>query len=206
MEPVALLPLAIAMMLGPQIVSSVFLATSRRPVPNSVAYLGGIALALSVGLTVSYVTARLVNSGTEDPGSGGSAVFKWLIVGLLVSLSMKAYLGRHEVRTPQWMTALQEAEPRSAFKLGVLLIVAMPTDIIVMLAVGEFLVLNDLGLVDALGFALLTLLLAALPVIAYVLAGPRAAQSLPKIRDWMNQKSWLISIVVYAFFIYAFLS
>jgi threonine/homoserine/homoserine lactone efflux protein len=194
------------MMLGPQIVSSVFLATSRRPVPNSLAYLGGITLGLSIGLTVSFVSAKLINSGADEPGTGGSAVFKWLIVGGLVYLSIRAYRGRHEVETPEWMTALQEAEPGAAFKLGLLLILLMPTDIIVMLAVGEYLVLNDLALIDALGFALATLLLAGAPLIGYVLVGARAEEALPKIRDWMNEKSWLISIIVYGFFIYAFLS
>jgi hypothetical protein len=206
MEQVALLPLAVAMMLGPQIVSSVFLATSRRPKPNSLAYLGGVGLALAIGLTVSFVTAKLFNSGAEEPGAGGSAVFKWLVVGALVALAIKAFLGRHEVKTPEWMSSLQQAEPGSAFKLGLLLILVMPTDIVVMLAVGEYLVLNGLSLLDAAGFAVLTLLIAALPLLAYLLAGERAEEGLPAIQDWMNEKSWLISIVVYAFFIYAFLS
>ena len=194
------------MMLGPQIVSSVFLATSRRAVPNSLAYLGGITSGLVVGLTVSFLTARLFNAGAEEPGADGSAVFKWLIVGLLMLLAVKAFVERHEVKTPEWMTALQEAKPRSAFKIGLLLILVMPTDIIIMLAVGEFLVLNGLGLLDAVGFGALVVLIAALPLIGYVIAGPKAEQKLPAIRDWMNDKSWLISIIVYVFFIYAFLS
>jgi hypothetical protein len=197
--------MAVAMMAGPQIISAVMLATSRDPKRNSGAFVGGVALGLAFGLTVSYVTAELANDGGGggNNSSGGSDIFKWVIVGLLLVATVIEFRGRKEVKTPKWMISLQQADPQGAFKLGLLLILLMPSDIIIMLSVGEYLSLNGLTLIDSLGFALLTVLIAALPVLAYLIGGKRAEAALPKLREWMSTNSWMISIGVYIFFIYA---
>ena len=196
--------MAVAMMAGPQIISAVMLATSRDPKRNSSAFVGGVALGIAIGLTVSYVTAQLANDGGGgNNSSGGSNIFKWVIVGLLLVATVIEFRGRHEVKTPKWMISLQQADPKGAFKLGLLLILLMPSDIIVMLSVGEYLSLNGLTLIDSLGFASLTVLIAALPVLAYLIGGKRAEAALPKLREWMSTNSWMISIGVYIFFIYA---
>jgi hypothetical protein len=180
------------------------LATSRDPKRNSGAFVGGVALGIAIGLTVSYVTAQLANEGGGgNSSSGGSNIFKWVIVGLLLVATVIEFRGRHEVKTPKWMISLQQADPQGAFKLGLLLILLMPSDIIVMLSVGEYLSLNGLTLIDSLGFALLTVLIAALPALAYMIGGKRAEAALPKLREWMSTNSWMISIGVYIFFIYA---
>jgi Sap, sulfolipid-1-addressing protein len=50
-------------------------------------------------------------------------------------------------------------------------------------------------------FVLLTLLLLALPSLLVTALGERAQTFLPKVRDWMNSHSWLISEIVLALFI-----
>jgi hypothetical protein len=47
----------------------------------------------------------------------------------------------------------------------------------------------------------LTLLLLALPVIAVLLMGRRAHIVLPRVRNWMNQHSWIVSEVVLVIFL-----
>ena len=50
-------------------------------------------------------------------------------------------------------------------------------------------------------FILVTLLLVALPGLLVLLLGARAKTFLPKVRDWMNANSWIVSEIVLALFI-----
>lgn len=206
-EQVAILPMAVAMVAGPQIITAVFLATSRQPRLNSLAYIGGVAIAVLAGLAISFVTARLFNEAAEATGaSTADDWLTWVIVALLGALSIRTFLGRKSATTPKWMASLQDAEPKAAFKLGLVLFLLMPSDIAVLLAVGAYLAQNKLGYVDGVPFVALTVLLVALPFLGYLVLGQRGEVVIPRMRDWMNRYSWAISIGVYIFFIYAFVS
>ncbi|HUK94624.1 MAG TPA: hypothetical protein VLU96_06155, partial [Gaiellaceae bacterium] len=54
------LPLAIVMVAGPQIISAIFLATSESWQKNSAAFLAGVLIAVTVVVTVAYVVVRIV--------------------------------------------------------------------------------------------------------------------------------------------------
>jgi hypothetical protein len=86
--------------------------------------------------------------------------------------------------------------------MGFILIFLMPTDIASMLTVGVNLQQNGHSLIDALPFLALTLLIAALPLLAYLLLGRRAKEAMPKVRDWMSANSWLVNIIVLGIFIF----
>jgi threonine/homoserine/homoserine lactone efflux protein len=201
----AVIPAAIGMMLGPQIISSIFLATSKKPRPNSLAYISGVFLASTIGMLIAFYSARLFGAATDNSEKGQDAL-TYLIVALLVFLSIKTFLERKTAKTPEWMGTLQEAEPKFAFRLGLTLILLMPTDIIIMLSAGAYLVLNEFAFTESFLLIGATTLVAALPLLAIVLVGPRADEAMPHIREWMSKNSWLISIIVYVFFIYAMLS
>ena len=49
----AILPLAIVMVAGPQIISAILLATSRDARRNSLAFVAGVALAITLGTLVA---------------------------------------------------------------------------------------------------------------------------------------------------------
>ena len=141
-----------------------------------------------------------------DNSETGDDILTYLIVALLVFLSIKTFMERKTAKTPEWMGTLQEAEPKFAFRLGLILILLMPTDIIIMLSAGAYLVLNGFEFTESFLLIGATTLIAALPLLAILLVGPRADEAMPHIREWMTKNSWLISIVVYVFFIYAMLS
>ncbi len=194
------------MIIGPQFISAVFFATSTKPVKNSIAFVGAVAVAVGVGTLISIALAKLL--GVSDSGSEQSTasdVLPYLLSAALVVLSARTYLKRGEIELPSWIASLQEADTRLAFRLGMSLIFLMPTDLIVMLGVGEYLVSNGLGWVDAIPFILATALIAGLPLIALLLLGDRAETAIPRARDWMNSNAWVIQIVVYLFFIYLLL-
>ena len=66
------LPMAVVMIAGPQIVTAVFLATSDNWLRNSLAFLLGVAGAVSLGVGIAYAgssmasgSARRIRSSTE---------------------------------------------------------------------------------------------------------------------------------------------
>jgi Sap, sulfolipid-1-addressing protein len=60
---------------------------------------------------------------------------------------------------------------------------------------------NGDSLGAAVPFILLTTLIAALPLLGYLLFHRRAVGAMPKLRDWMNANSWLVNIIVCVIFI-----
>jgi threonine/homoserine/homoserine lactone efflux protein len=200
-----ILPLAITMMVGPQIISAIIFVTAPKPLKVSGAFLGGVALATIVGVLVAIAVAARLGNGVSlgDPSEWGSTgkLIQYGLVGLLVALALKNFLRRERAEPPRWLGTLQRADWRRALKTGVLVIWVMPGDLIVMLTVGVNLVHNDAGLGAALPFIGATVLVAALPLLLYLLFHRRAQRLMPRVRDWMNANSWLLNVLVCVVFI-----
>lgn len=201
----AVLPLAITMNAGPQIMSAIIFVTASKPLKLSAYFLAGVAIAVTAGVTVTFALASVLGSAvslgdSSDSGSLGS-IIQYLLVGLLVFLSIRSYLGRETSEPPRWLGALQNAKPRTAFTTGLLLLSVFPSDFVILVTVGMNLAQQDAPLLAAVPFIAATILIAALPVLSYLLFRRRAQQAMPKVRDWMNKNSWLVNIIVYVVFI-----
>ena len=196
------LPLAFVMVAGPQIISAIFLATSENWKKNSAAFVGGVLLAVTLFVTIAYwiVRAFFDAAGSSNKSSTGKVV-DGVILLLLVVAGIHKYLTRKTSKPPKWMGKLEEATPKMSFRLGFLLLGLFPTDIITNIVVGSHLAKNGDPWWYCLSFVLLTVLLIALPALFVLLLGKRAAVILPKVRDWMNTNSWVVSEVVIIFFI-----
>ena len=206
----AVLPLAITMNAGPQIMSALIFVTAPKPLKLSAAFLAGVVIAVSVGLTLTYTFATALGNSislgdSSDKGSIGN-IIQYLLVALLVFLAIKNYVRRETIEPPRWLGALQHAKPRTAFTTGLLLLSVFPSDFVVLVTVGMNLVQNNAPLVAGLPFVLATIIIAALPVLFYLLFHRRAQRAMPKVRDWMNTNSWLVNIIVYIIFIVLILS
>ena len=196
-----ILPLAITMMAGPQIMAAIIFVTAPKALKVSVPFLAGVAIATTVGVIITTTIASLLSLGDpSDSGSSGN-IIQYVLVGLLVALAIKNYVGRETAEPPRWLGALQSADVKRAFMTGLLVILLMPSDIIIMLTVGTNLAQNNAGLIAALPFIGATVLVAALPLLFFVLFHRRAQQFMPKVRDWMNTHSWLVNIIVCGVFI-----
>jgi threonine/homoserine/homoserine lactone efflux protein len=196
-----ILPLAITMMAGPQIMAAIIFVTAPKALRVSVPFLAGVAIATTVGVIITTTIASLLSLGDpSDSGSSGN-IIQYVLVGLLVALAIKNYVGRETAEPPRWLGALQSADVKRAFMTGLLVILLMPSDIIIMLTVGTNLAQNNAGLIAALPFIGATVLVAALPLLFFVLFHRRAQQFMPKVRDWMNTHSWLVNIIVCGVFI-----
>jgi hypothetical protein len=200
-----ILPLAITMMAGPQIMSAILLLTSPRPVRGSVAFLLGVGLAATVGTAITTTLVGLlgqqVDLGEEGAGSLGTLI-QIVLVGLLVLAALRTYLGRATSEPPAWLGTLTTASTKRAFSIGFLLILVMPSDLVVMFTVGTNLAQNNLPISAAVPFLATTVLIAALPLLSYVLFRRRAERAMPVVRDWMNTHSWVLTVGVCVLFVF----
>lgn len=191
------LPMAVVMSAGPQIVTATFLATSQNPRRNSLAFLAAVGAATTIGVSVFFFFGSSLG-GNSDSGRSWQ---DWLIAALLLFLVVWVYLKRNESEPPKWMGKLERADARFAAKIGFLLYLAMPTDLISMATVGAYLARHDEPWWHSLGFIVLTVLVAGLPFIALLVMGERSERILPRIRQWMNDNSWIVNEGVLVFFL-----
>src|SRR5215208_3774357 len=200
----SVIPLAITMNAGPQIMSAIIFVTATKPLKLSAYFITGVVIAVTAGLTITYTLATLLGNSTSlgdssDSGSLGK-IIQYLLVGLLVFVSIRNYVRRETIEPPRRLGALQNATPRMAFTTGLLLSV-FPSDLVILVTVGVNLAQNDASLLGTVPFIAATILIAALPVLSYLLFHRRAVRAMPKVRDWMNTNSWLVNIIVYVVFI-----
>ena len=186
----AILHLAITMNAGPQIMSAIIFVTANKPLRLSAYFLTGVVIAVTLGVTVTYTLATVLGN-----------MIQYLLVGLLVFLAIRNFVRRKTIEPPRWLGALQNAGPRTAFTTGLLLLSVFPSDFIILVTVGVNLAQNNASLLAALPFVVATVLIAALPLLVYLLFRRRAQEAMPKVREWMNTNSWLVNIIVYVVFI-----
>jgi Sap, sulfolipid-1-addressing protein len=205
MDFAKVLPLAFVMVAGPQIISAFFFATSESWKKLSASYVFGAAISIALVVGASYLLAKGATSSSEEAESGLRPL-DYVILALLVFAMIHNYLGRNSSEPPKWMGKLQNATPKTTFILGFLLLGFFPSDLITSFSIGGFLAHNGDSYLQALPFIALTLLFLGAPALGVLLMGDRAQNVLPKIRDWMNDNSWIVSEVVIVFFIVIILS
>ena len=196
MNLVKILPLAFVMVAGPQVLSAIFLATSEKWRQNSAAFVAGAALSITAIVTAAY----FLSNGAHDAGASHDSIDIVVLV-LLVAAGLHTFFTRKTAEPPKWMGKLESAEPGGSFKLGFLLLGVFPTDILTSIAVGGYLASHGDPWWHMLPFLVLTLLFLALPSLTVIALGSRGKEMLPKVRDWMNDNSWVVSEIVIGFFI-----
>jgi cytochrome c biogenesis protein CcdA len=194
------LPMAFVMIAGPQIITAIMLATSKRAKANSLGFLAGVALATTAGLTAFYFLTGTVHHGSHG-NSGASHALNVVAVVALVALGVLVFQRRANTDPPAWMAKLQEATPGTAFKMGFILFAVMPTDLITMFTVANLVAHAQDPWWHTLLFMALTVVFAGLPLIVLVAMGARAEVLLPKARDWMATNSWIVSEVLVTVFL-----
>ena len=196
-----ILPMAFVMVAGPQILSAILLATSRRWRVNSGAFVLGAALSITLIVTAAFV----LGVGAKHQGASHEALYITSLV-LLAAAMVHTYVKRAQTHPPKWMGRVQTATPGTAFTMGFLLLGLFPTDILTSVAIGSYLAAHSDDWWQALPFVALTLLILSLPAIVLVVFGERADAALPKVRDWMTTDAWVVNEVVLAFFVVIVLS
>ncbi len=199
----AVLPMAFVMVAGPQLITAIVLVTGKSAKRDSVYFLLGAAAATTIGVMAAYRLTGLLKTGdspfSADPRLERSVDFA--IVATLLLLAWKVFRDRKTARAPQWMTKLETATPFYAFKVGVLLFLLLPGDLLSMATVGAYLAHHDAAWWNTLVFVGATVFLAGIPLLLLLFLGRRAQTLLPKTRAWMTANSWIVSEIVIAFFL-----
>ncbi|MBI0382618.1 GAP family protein, partial [Streptomyces albiflaviniger] len=193
------------MMAGPQIVAAVVLVTTARPVRVCLAFLLGVAIATAAGVALARgifaLLGQAIAPGDSSDRGVAAVVVQLVLVGLLALVAVKNVVKRRTVEPPKWLGSLMEADPRKALTTGFLIILLMPSDIAVMLTVGANLEQHDADWTAALPFIAATLLIAALPLLVYLLLGDRARRAMPWLREWLTTHSWVVNLAACLIFI-----
>jgi hypothetical protein len=205
MDILKVLPLAFVMIAGPQIISAFFFATSPAWKRISAAYVLGAAISIPLVIGAAYLLSNGAGEEGESSGSGLSTV-DYVVLALLLLAMIHNYRKRNESEPPKWMGKLQDASPKMALVLGFLLLGLFPSDLITSVSIGGFLSSHGDPFTNALPFIFLTLLFLGMPALLVAGMGERAQAFLPKVRDWMDQNSWIVSEVVLVFFVVIVLS
>ena len=190
------IPLSFVMIAGPQILSAIFLATSEDWKRNSAAFVAGAA----VSITAIASLAFFLSNGPSHTGGSGKALDIIFMV-LLVAAGVHTFLTRKTSKPPKWMGELETSTPKRSLRLGFLLLGVFPTDILTSIAVGGSVAKDGDSWWHVLLFVLVTLLFLALPSLLVILLGERGQKLLPKVRDWMNANSWIVSEIVIGLFV-----
>src|SRR5262249_47616028 len=140
-----IIPLALLMVMGVQILTAIFLVTSEEPVKNSGAMLLGVFVGTSLSLLIWFGLYELlgINPGSSSDSSPSAA--DWVVAGLLALVGIHAFLNRHTAGVPKWMSGLQKADPKSAFTLAFLLFLLMPPDIVAVISTVHWLHVHNDG-------------------------------------------------------------
>src|SRR5215204_7182025 len=153
MMNLAVLPLAITMNAGPQILSAIIFVTARKPLKLAASFLAGVVVAVTVGVTITYTLATALGNsislGDSSDSSSLGNIIQYGLVGLLIFLSIKSYLGRETSEPPRWLGALQNAKPRTAFTTGLPLLSVFPSDLVILVTVGINLAQQNASLLGA---------------------------------------------------------
>jgi hypothetical protein len=207
-ENIQVIPLAIIMMLGPQILSAMFILTGKNHIKASLAYILSIFLAASFGTLALMAVIDIFNIGapTDSEPSTLVNVIKYAVVALLTFGIYKNYRDRNKKITPKWMKVIMAGKPKDNFKLGFFLVYVAPTDLTVMFSVAFYLKIHENNFLDALPFLLTTAFIAALPLLISLIFRKRAEVFLPKANKWLLENSWMVQVFVLALFIYMILS
>jgi hypothetical protein len=193
-------PLAIVMVAGPQIISAFFLATTEQARRNSIAYVTGAGLATVVETSILFFIARGLDLQSK-PSGGSTGWLDYVIAALIVVAGIRVFRRREVSEPPKWMGRLSSATPGFSFRLGFFLFVIMPTDILTMTTVAMTLARDEATLLRAIPFYFVTVMLIGTPLMILLLLGDRAESLLPRIRAWMSDHSWIVSESVLVIFL-----
>jgi hypothetical protein len=203
MPMVVVLPFALTMNLGPQIVTTIVLVTGKDPIKKSLINLAGILVTAGTITFLAFIVFKYANAGSSTgERTQTTQILNYIFIALLVFLGLKNFIKRREVtKKPKWMSTLQEADGKTVFRIVLMLYSFMPTDLIAMLTVAHYLAAHQMRFYACLPFILVTLLIAASPLLFYILFMKRAERAMPALSSWMDTHAWLVNEIVIIFFI-----
>jgi threonine/homoserine/homoserine lactone efflux protein len=191
---------AVAIALSPfAVIPAILVLFSPRPRPTAAAFLSGWALGVGSATAIAVLLADLVELTDSTP-----TWVAWARIGLGVALVLygsRSWLTRHgDAEPPGWMRSLQDAQPRRAIGLGLVLSSANPK--VLLLAVAGGLAIGTDGpdaaaeLVAVVVFTAVASSTVAAPLLGYLAAGERALPLMERANAWLERHNRAVVAVV----------
>ena len=201
MDDIAILPLALTVMLGPQILVGMLLITRPDAIKSSLIYISALLLTLIATTSIYYFLVQSIDF--QNFSVGGRPALKYILIALFIFLIIKSFVTRNKItEPPKWMTGLATSSYKKIALIALFLIAFMPTDIVIAFSVGNILNQNGSTLFGATPFFAAVLFIASIPLLLYFSLGAKASEKLAKVNSWLNTHGYVINIVVLLFFIY----
>ena len=201
MSDIAILPLALTVMLGPQILVGMFLITRKDPIKSSMVYILAIISTLILTTYIYYSMSKY--TGLHEISVGGKPIVKYILIILFIFLIIRAIINRNKITNPpKWMRGVTTISLKKVFIIGLSLIAFMPTDIAISFTVGNLLNTESNSFLEAWPFFTAVLCISLLPLIIYFLLGRDGPKHLEKVNIWLNTHGYIINVIVLTFFIF----
>ncbi|MGC9367504.1 MAG: GAP family protein [bacterium] len=198
----SIIPLALTVMFGPQILVAMLLITHKKPIRSSLIYILSVEITIIFSTTISYLIISAIGLHLHAH-FGNKDILKYIIVVILVLLIVKNFLQRKKITAkPKWMSGITEASLKKIFLIGLVLVSIMPTDLAMALTVGGLLVTNEGTLLNAVPFFAAVLAVASVPLLFYLVIGERGHKYIDRVNKWLNTHGWVINMFVYCLFIF----
>lgn len=195
------LPFAVGVFASPvPVIVAILMLFTPRPRPTSLAYVGTWLLGVAVATGVFALLAGLIEAN-EQPRAW--AAWLRLVLGLLLLVAaVRKWLDRTSTSVPGWMSAILDAGPREAVRLGLLMSVANPKELLMAgaagLAVGSAQAGPAAATVAIVVFVLVGGLSMIAPLAVSVVGGDAAARPLATARGWLERNNAAVTAVVLA--------
>jgi hypothetical protein len=189
-----LLPLALGVAISPvPIIAVILLLLGPRARSASVGFLIGWLVGIAVVVGVVTLVVDSVDDGDAADPSTFASVFKMVLGALALLLAVKQWRARpragQEPSMPKWMGAIDTTTTTKAVGLGALLSAANPKNLTLCLAGGAAIGGGGLSrgdtIVALVVFVLLGSCTVGVPVVGYLVAGPRMQGPLNELRVWL---------------------
>lgn len=198
---IAILPLALTVMMGPQILVGMLLITREDPIKSSLVYVLAIISTLILTTFIYYSISKHI--GLHEISVSGKPIIKYILITLFIVLIIRAIINRNKTTNPpKWMRGVTTSSLSKVFIIGLSLIAFMPTDIAISFTVGNLLNTESNSFVDAWPFFTAVLFISLLPLIIYFSLGKNGPKHLEKANIWLNTHGYLINVIVLTFFIF----
>ena len=182
------------------IIPAILLLFTKQPRAASFTFLAAWFAAIVVAVSLFAALSGAIATGYESP-----TWVAWvrIIAGIaLIGIAVRKWFTRSaDAEMPGWMKTLQDATPRSALVLALVLSLANPKILLLAAAAG----VNIGGTDSPLGqqtlaiavFAVIASVTVASPVLAYTVAGARVLGPLTHAKDWLLRNNTAVLVVVF---------
>jgi threonine/homoserine/homoserine lactone efflux protein len=200
-ELTELIPLALVVAISPlSIIPAVLVLHTSRPKPTSLAYLAGWIVGLAV-LTAIFVEVSSLLGGLDKTPAWASWLRIVIGIALIVFGVFRWLTRKRSAHSPAWMNKITGATPGRAAVIAAVLVVVNPKVLFICAAAG--LAIGSAGLgtagawISVVFYVLVAASSAAIPVLAYAVAGERLDGPLTRLKEWMERhNAALVAIIL----------